>query len=187
MAQRVGVELSDRVAAIGVVEGELFLLSPSSPLSIPNPVAPISVLFLKGDQDPNNQYCGAVFPSFNVTESSSDQDFDYWGGTSADRCEHISPAGPLCESVGLGDAQGHVTPGTPSSLVTKNAIGCRAQTEVKLYRLLGGGDDWNQSPMNNPEATPYNPALDGATGVTTNDILWNFFRAHPKADHDSDF
>jgi hypothetical protein len=39
--------------------------------------APISVLFLKGDQDPNNQYCGAVFPSFNVAESSSDQDFDY--------------------------------------------------------------------------------------------------------------
>lgn len=56
MAQRVGVELSVRVAAIGVVQGELYLLSPSSPPSIPDPVAPISVLFLKGDQDPNNQY-----------------------------------------------------------------------------------------------------------------------------------
>src|SRR5579871_1074783 len=101
MAQRVGVELSDRVAAIGVVEGELYLLSPSHP-SIPNPVAPISVLFLKGDQDPNNQYCGAVFPSFGVTEASSDQDFSYWVGASADRCEHISSNGPLCESVGVG-------------------------------------------------------------------------------------
>ena len=187
MAQRVGVELSDRVAAIGVVEGGLYLLSPSSPASIPNPVAPISVLFLKGDQDPNNQYCGAVFPTFSVTEASSDQDFGYWTGASGDRCERISPAGPLCESVGVGDAQAHVTPGTPSSLVTKIATGCRRRTEVKLYRLLGGVDVWNLSPMNVSGATPFNPDLDRETGVTTNDILWNFFREHPKADHEFDF
>ncbi len=186
MAQRVGVELSDRVAAIGVVEGGLYLLSPSSPPSIPNPVAPISVIFLKGDQDPNNQYCGAVFPSFGVTEASSDQDFDYWTGPSADRCEHVSPEGPLCESVGVGDAQGEVTPGTPSSLVSKMATGCRKRTEAKLYRILGGGDDWNQSPMNVSGATPFNPDLDRETGVTTNDILWTFFRTHPKTDEESD-
>lgn len=186
MAQRVGVELSDRVAAIGVVEGGLYLLSPSSPSSIPNPVAPVSVLLLKGDQDPNNQYCGAVFPTFGVTEASSDQDFDYWTGTSADRCKHISPAGPLCESVGVGDAQAHVTPGTPSSLVTKNATGCSRGTEVKLYRLVGGADDWNQAPMDVPGSTPFNPDLDRATGITTNDILWNFFREHPKTDREPD-
>jgi polyhydroxybutyrate depolymerase len=94
MAQRVGVELSDRVAAIGVVEGGLYLLSPSSPPSIADPLAPVSVLLLKGDQDPNNQYCGAVFPTFGVTEASSDQDFDYWTGTSADGCEHIALESP---------------------------------------------------------------------------------------------
>jgi len=186
MAQRVGVELSDRVAAIGVVEGDLYLLSPSSPPSIPNPAAPISVLLLKGDQDPNNQYCGALFPSFGVTEASSDQDFDYWTGSAANRCEHISPEGPLCESVGVGDAQGQVTPGTPSSLATKVGAGCRRRTEVKLYRLLGGGDNWIQSPMNVPGAVPFNPDLDKATGITTNDILWKFFRENPKADEDGD-
>ena len=187
MAQRVGVELSDRVPAIGVVEGELYLLSPSSPPSIPNPVAPLSVLFLKGDQDPNNQYCGAVFPTFGVTEASSDQDFEYWTGSSADRCEHIAPVGPVCESVGVGDAQGHVTPGMPSSLVTKIATGCRKGTEVKLYRLLGGTDDWNQAPMNVPGSIPFNPDLDRATGITTNDILWNFFREHSKKDREPNF
>ena len=185
MAQRVGVELSDRVAVIGVVEGGLFLLSPSSPPSIPNPVVPISVIFLKGDQDPNNQYCGAVFPSFSVTEASSDQDFDYWTGPYADRCEHIFPEGPLCKSVGVGDAQGHVTPGTPTSLVSKVATRCRTGTEVKLYRLLGGGDEWYQNPMNVPGATPFNPYLDRAAGVTTNDILWRFFCDHPKTDQES--
>jgi len=186
MAQRVGVELSDRVAAIGVVEGELYLLSPGHPPSIPNPVAPISVLFLKGDQDPNNQYCGAVFPSFSVTEASSDQDFGYWAGPFANRCEHISSNEPLCESVGVGDAQGHVTPGTASSLVTKVANGCRKGTEVKLYRLLGGGDDWNQNQMNVPGATPFNPDLDHETGVTTNDILWKFLREHPKSNGEAE-
>jgi polyhydroxybutyrate depolymerase len=184
MAQRVGVELSDRVAAIGIVEGGLYLLSPSSPPSIPNPFAPISVIFLKGDQDPNNQYCGAAFSTFGVTEASSDQDFDYW--TSADRCEHISPEGPLCESVGVGDAQGHVTPGTPSSLVSKESTGCRRGTKVKLYKLLGGGDDWNQRPMNIPGELPFNPEFDRETGTTTNDILWKFFSGHPKADHRPD-
>jgi len=182
MAERVGVELSDRVAAIGVVEGGLYLLSPSSPPSVPDPVAPISVLFLKGDQDPNNQYCGAVFPSFGVTEASSDQDFDYWAGPSADRCEHVVPRETLCATVGTGDAQGLVTPGTPSSLTTKVASGCRKGTEVKLYRLLGGGDDWNQNQMNISGAPPFNPDLDRETGVTTNDILWKFFREHPKTE-----
>jgi polyhydroxybutyrate depolymerase len=186
MAQRVGVELSDRVAAIGVVEGELYLLSPNFPPSIPNPAAPISVLFLKGDQDPNNQYCGAVFPFFSVTEASSDQDFDYWAGPSANRCEHVSSDEPLCESVGVGDVQGHVTPGTPSSLTTKFANGCRKGTEVELYRLLGGGDDWNQNPMNMPGDTPFNPDLNRETGTTTNDILWKFFREHPKSDNEAE-
>jgi poly(3-hydroxybutyrate) depolymerase len=88
--------------------------------------------------------------------------------------------------VGVGDAQGQVTPGTPSSLVSKMASGCRKRTEVKLYRLLGGGDDWNQSPMNVSGAMPFNPDLDRETGVTTNDILWKFFREHPKTDEDSD-
>jgi poly(3-hydroxybutyrate) depolymerase len=187
MAQRAGVELSDRVAAIGVVEGELYLLSPSSPASIPTPVEPVSVIFLKGDQDPNNQYCGAVFPSFSVTESSSDQDFDYWAGPSADSCEYITPQGSLCESVGVGDAQGHVTPGAASALTYKVATRCRRRTEVQLYRLQGGGDNWNLNPMNVPGAAPFNPELDRHTGVTTNDILWRFFREHAKRDGNFDW
>jgi polyhydroxybutyrate depolymerase len=183
MAERVGVELSDRVAAVGVVEGGLFVFSPASPQTVPVAQSPVSVLMLKGDQDPNNQYCGAVFPSFGVTEASSDEDFAYWSGRSANHCSHVHPAAPLCESVGVGDAQGIVTPGTPSSVLTKIAKDCRGDTEVKLYRLLGGVDNWNLEPMNVPGKIPFNPDLDRQTGVTTNDILWNFFESHPK--HDS--
>src|ERR1700736_2432774 len=55
MVQRAAVELSDRVAAVGVVEGGLFVFAPNSPQSVPSAAAPISVLFLKGDQDVANQ------------------------------------------------------------------------------------------------------------------------------------
>jgi hypothetical protein len=51
---------------------------------------------------------------------------------------------------------------------------------------LGGGDDWNQEPMNNPGAIPFNPDLDRGTGTVTNDILWKFFREHQKAGDQSD-
>jgi poly(3-hydroxybutyrate) depolymerase len=181
MAQRVGVELSDRVAAIGVVQGNLFVDLPNSPQR-PALKAPISVLMLKGDQDPNNQYCGAVFPTFGIVEASADQDFDYWTGPSADACENVHPDRLLCLSVGVGNAQAVVTPGTPSSLVHKAGTACRRNTEVQLYRLLGGLDYWNLNRMNVPDRVPYNRDLNERTGITTNDILWKFFDEHPKGE-----
>lgn len=182
MAQRAGVELSDRVAAIGVVEGGLFVFAPNSPQTVPPAAAPISVLMLKGDQDLNNQYCGAVFPAFGITEATADQDFEYWTGPSANRCARVDDHAAFCKSVGVGDANANVTPGTPSHVVTKEASDCKGGTEVKAYRLLGGLDQWNQQPMNIPGRTPFNPDLDSRTGVTTNDILWKFFESHPKRD-----
>ena len=180
MAQRVAVELSDRVAAVGVVQGGLFVYAPNSPASIPHAVAPVSILFLKGDQDPNNQYCGATFPTFGVHESSADDDFDYWSGPAANQCALILPNAPLCKSNGIADANGTVTPGQPTAVVRKEALVCRGNTEVKHYRLLGGVDQWNLRPLNNPGSVPYNPDLNILTGVTTNEILWRFFEEHPK-------
>ena len=186
MVQRAGVELSDRVAAIGVVEGGIFVFGPNSPQSVPPAAAPISVVLLKGDQDVANQYCGAVFPTFGVTEASADQDFDYWTSAAANQCAEIEPAAPLCLSVGVGDAQANVTPGMPSSLTMKKGSSCKRHTAVRLYRLLGGQDVWNPNPMNIPGNVPFNPDLNAHTGVTTNDILWKFFSEHPKRDKEED-
>ena len=180
MAQRVAVELSDRVAAVGVVQGGLFVYAPNSPATVPHTVAPVSILFLKGDQDPNNQYCGAIFPTFGVHESSADDDFDYWSGPAANQCALTLPSAPLCKSIGMADANGIVTPGQRTAVVRKEALVCRGNTEVKHYRLLGGVDEWNLKPMNNPGSVPYNPDLNILTGVTTNEILWRFFEEHPK-------
>jgi polyhydroxybutyrate depolymerase len=183
MAQRVGVELSDRLAAIAVVEGGLFVITPNSPQMVPSSVAPISVLFLKGDMDPNNLYCGAIFPQFNSVEASSDQDFNYWSGASANRCSHVDTTTPLCESVGVINSDGTGTWGVTSALVEKEATNCKADAEVKFYRLLGGLDVWNQAPLNVPGRVPFNPDLNNRTGVTTNTILWKFFEKHSKHGH----
>ena len=182
MAQRAGVELSDRLAAIAVVEGGIFVLGPTTPPSVPPVAAPVSVLLLKGDQDAANQYCGAVFPTFGLTEASADQDFDYWTGSSANQCSDVDPAAQLCLSVGVGDAQANVTPGIPSALTRKQGLSCKQHTAVRLYRLLGGQDFWNLNPMNVPGKVPFSPDLDARTGVTTNDIIWKFFEDHPKKD-----
>jgi poly(3-hydroxybutyrate) depolymerase len=71
--------------------------------------------------------------------------------------------------------------GQTTDVVTKSATHCKDDTEVKVYRLIGGADTWNQNPMNVPGQIPFNPDLNRYTGVTTNDILWKFFVEHPKA------
>jgi hypothetical protein len=50
---------------------------------------------------------------------------------------------------------------------------------VKFYKLLGGQHDWYTIPMS-PGSSPFNPNFDARSGVTTNDIVWNFFATHPK-------
>jgi len=185
MAQTLGVELSDRVAAIGVVEGGISVITPTSPQSVPNARAPVSVLMLKGDQDAANLYCGAVFTSFNIVASSADQDFSYWTGPAANRCTRVDTPAQFCSSVGTVGPQS-TTFGQPTALVEKEATGCKDHVEVKVYRLIGGVDVWNPGPMNVPGQVPYNPDLDAHTGVTTNDILWKFFARHPKQSRGSE-
>jgi polyhydroxybutyrate depolymerase len=180
MAQTIGVELSERVAAIAVVQGGISVIFPASPQTIPNATAPISVLMLKGDQDPSNFYCGALFTQFNLVVASSDQDFSYWTGPAANRCSRVDTA-PLCKSTGIVGPGGTVM-GEPTSVVTKSASRCKGRTDVKLYRLIGGLDQWNQGPMNIPGQIPFNPDLNRHTGVTTNEIVWKFFAEHPKSD-----
>ena len=157
MAHRVGIEDSDLVAAIAVVEGTV--VSPGQIQNVPAPRAPVSVLMLHGDQDPTVLYCG------QPVVASQEQSFDYW--MSSDACVSVDTTAPLC------DAQRNVT-GVPE----KRASACSGGTEVQFYTLRGGVHQWYLSPMNVAGMVPFNPALDASTGVTTDDIIWNFFAAH---------
>ncbi len=161
MSHRLGVEVSDLVAAIGSVEGTL--VSSATPQTVPPAIGPVSVIVLHGDQDPTVRYCGSQ------TDASQEETFNYWSGSSANRCSSFDTSAALC------DAQGNI-----SALVEKDATHCSGDTEVKFYRLLGGVHTWYSNPMNVSGEVPFNPDFDSNTGITTTDIVWNFFALHPK-------
>ncbi|MGH9494025.1 MAG: alpha/beta hydrolase family esterase, partial [Candidatus Sulfotelmatobacter sp.] len=161
MAHRLGVQASDLIAGVGAVEGAIS--SGAGSQSVPSALSPVSVVILHGDQDHTVFYCGST------TDASQEETFNYWAGSSGNSCSNLDTQTPLC------DSQGNIT-----SLVEKTATSCSAGTEVKFYKLIGGTHAWNTGPMNVPNRVPYNPDLDSSTGITTRDILWDFFSTHPK-------
>ena len=172
MTHRVGIELSNQIAAIAVVSGAV-AANPgdSAPHPVPpqSPAGPVSVLILHGDQDAKVPYCGGESTVGHANFSSQEETFNYWTAAAANNCSSFDTAMPLC------DAQGNIT-----AVVEKDAAFCRVNTEVRLFRLMGGQHTWYNAPMNVSGQIPFNPMFDGTTGVTTNDIIWNFFQAHFK-------
>ena len=172
MTHRVGIELSNQIAAIAVVSGTVAAnpgdSAPHPPLP-QTPAGPVSVLILHGDQDAKVPYCGGISTTGHANFSSQEETFNYWTAVAANNCSSLDTALPLC------DAQGNIT-----AVVEKDASSCRANTEVKFFRLMGGQHNWYNSPMNIPGQVPFNPRFDATTGVTTNDIIWNFLQAHSK-------
>jgi polyhydroxybutyrate depolymerase len=167
MAHRVGVQLSDLVAAVGVVEGTLSAIAPGDTRSIPAATAPVSVIILHGDQDTAIPYCGDS--TATSIETSQEQTFNYWTGPLANSCSSFDTTAPLC------DANGNIT-----SAAEKDATQCKSTAEVRFYKLMGGTHTWTTTPMNIVGQVPYNPRFNSSTGVDTNNILWSFFVTHPK-------
>ena len=161
-AYRIGIEMSDVVAAIGIVEGTLYGFG-GNPQGIPPAKGPVSVLILHGDADQTIPYCGGMFIA------SQDVTLNYWIHTPANACTTVNSSTPLCDS--LGNIQ---------SIDEKHATGCSGGAEIVLYKLIGGTHTWYSVPMNTAGQVPFNSALDSSTGVVTNDILWSFFATHPK-------
>jgi hypothetical protein len=56
----------------------------------------------------------------------------------------------------------------------------RRFTWTDADKLIGGDHFWYANPMNVIGQLPFNPRVTGATGLTTNDILWSFFAAHSR-------
>jgi polyhydroxybutyrate depolymerase len=162
MAHRIGVQLPELVAAIGVIEGALSFDGPAAGTPVPAAIAPVSVLILHGDQDVTLPMCGTP------TIASQDYTFNYWSGSMA--CSRIDPTDPLCDNLG------HIT-----AVTEKVASGCNASAEVRFYKLIGGTHTWNTVPMNVSGQAPFNPGFNAATGISTREILWNFFASHPKS------
>lgn len=161
MASRVGVDLSDMVAAVAPIAGELWQ---SIGPPIPAEKAPVSTLMINGDADTSVPYCGMSQP---YPEASEDDSFNYW--QTQNLCKNNGAA--LCSN------------SKPTSASSKLATGCAASVVDQQYKLIGGIHKWYTVAMNVPPGTsskPYNPSFNSQTGLTLDDIIWNFFVGHAK-------
>ena len=128
MTHRVGIELSNQIAAIAVVAGAV-AANPGD--SAPHPALPqspagaVSVLILHGDQDVKVPYWGGISTAGHANFSSQEETFNYWTAAAANNCSSFDTAMPLC------DAQGNI-----SAVVEKDATSCRGSMEVRLFRLV---------------------------------------------------
>jgi polyhydroxybutyrate depolymerase len=129
MSHRLGVQLADRVAAIGVVEGALFFVGPAGGAPVSGASGPVSVLMLHGDQDGTIPMCGTPIIA------SQDETFNYWAGALA--CSRLDQQDPLS------DEAGRIT-----GVFEKLARGCNENADVRVYKLIGSTHTWNTAPMN---------------------------------------
>jgi poly(3-hydroxybutyrate) depolymerase len=130
MAERVGVELSDLVAAIAVVSGRLYLKQMTDCFSPANPPNPMSVLQLQGDADPVLPYCGqtpkALWNETGLTLPPVDADANFWIAASGTPYTGQS----LC------------TAGSPTAGMNGiDVVGTNGQ-EYKFVRELNVGHAW---------------------------------------------
>jgi polyhydroxybutyrate depolymerase len=189
MTHRVGVELSDLVAAIAPYEYSMYGFSPPTlGGTIPNAKMPISVLMIFGSHVALPDICGYDDNKGNVL-SSMDDAVAYWtgtrqvmGGISANACSSFDTTADFCSAKASPS-----NPDTQTPLDEKQAGGCAGGVAVQVYKLWGGTHTWyppsvifsntNCTPTSSP---PCNPHFNSSTATDLNDIIWNFFASHPK-------
>jgi poly(3-hydroxybutyrate) depolymerase len=151
MSERVGVEISDLVAAIAPVSGQLEgqQTAPPPVLTPGNALAPISVQEWAGTLDEVLWPCGYGTTKYNGVLfwlDTVDDTFNYW--VKQDECTTLATTQTLCSGV------------TANPNVTDNiATGCRDNTEIQFNWEDGVGHIWRAGNL---------PAI------------WTFLSNHPK-------
>lgn len=162
MAERVGVEISDLVAAIVPASGQL-VGQQNPPGGIPglpgDALAPIAVQEWHGTLDHNLWPCGygtTYYSGVLFTLDTVDDTFNYW--TQQNGCSTLQTTQPLCMNGVPNNANDAPTPGMPGN--TGNvATGCANNTEVQFIWEPDVAHSWQQQ----------------------NDTTrWLFLAAHPK-------
>lgn len=165
MSFRLACELSDRIAAVAPVTAAL-----SEDLyATCSPSQPVSILVINGTDDPLVPWEGATIgfsregPGRGQTLSTPDT-IAFW--VEQNQCA-TEPDVTLAEDTDPGD-------GTRVRWEVHDQ--CDGPTEVVLCAIEGGGHTW-------PQGWQYLPVgVIGATSqdVEGNEIVWRFFREHPK-------
>jgi polyhydroxybutyrate depolymerase len=151
MANYLGAKLSSRLAAIGSVAGS----TGTKTESIPDPETPISVILIHGKRDSMVAYAPgdkALFSGVGAEDAAS-----WWA--QKDGC------GPAPSTTTVGNA------------TTELFNGGKGDTEVELVSISNGSHSWPGGWTLDKEG---HPVRESATGVDAADLIWQFFKTHPK-------
>ncbi len=165
MAERVGVDLSDVVAAISPASGQLVaeqgIVTP--PLSVPitpDPFPPISVQEWHGTLDtelPPCNYGTTKYSGVTFTLDTVDDTFNYWTGPKTNSCTTFQTTQTLCSNNAPNNANDAPTPGMPG-LTGNIATGCANNVEVQFI---------------------WEPDVAHSFQQQYDTVRWLFFAAHP--------
>ncbi|WP_019927591.1 PHB depolymerase family esterase [Nocardia sp. BMG111209] len=162
--------LSDRIAAVAPVAG-------LQDFDWCRPTRPVPVVAFHGTADPIIAYTGGVGPNARYLPAPDGS------GSVVQQDGGPSVQGPGLQSIpdnaaawarrngcGATPAQTHVTPD-----VDLTTYPCPENGAVQLYSVIGGGHTWPGS------AYAFPAALTGTTttSISADQIIWDFFRAHP--------
>lgn len=162
MAYRLGAEMSDVFAAVGVMAGTIggYPTPDSDNLYIiPQPENPVSIIHIHGLEDENVRYEGGenADNTFSKRNDLSVADaISFW--VNANRCA-ISP----------------ISESWDDGMVLVDTYACdETNTAIKLISIVDGGHSWAGGLVNRRRADlPSNR-------VSATDEMWSFFESHPK-------
>ncbi|WP_410872375.1 alpha/beta hydrolase family esterase [Nocardia sp. A7] len=165
-------QLADRVAAIAAVAG-------LQDFTWCRPDRPVPVIAFHGTADPIVAYTGGLGPQARLLPSSD-------GSGSAGQPRQDGPVtnGPGLQSIPDNAAAWARRNGCESDPaqqqlavdVIVSSYPCPANGSVRLYTIVGGGHIWPGS-----TSLLYPTALvgDNTNSLDTNQLIWDFFQAHP--------
>jgi polyhydroxybutyrate depolymerase len=162
MSHRLGCELSQKIAAIAPVAGNI----PANMVSVWSPSKPVSVLIINGTDDPLVPWAGGSVHLGRIELGqviSVEDTVKFW--VTKDNC-FASPIVSQLPDKAPSD-------GTTVSIETYG--GCQDGAEIVLYAVEGGGHTW-------PGGLQYSQeALIGRTSrdFDASEVIWQFFKLHP--------
>ena len=164
MAHRVGLELSNTVAAIvaasGQLEGQQSAPPPLFWPTVPQNFQPISVQEWHGTLDKNLPPCNygtTEYSGVNFYLDTVDDTFKFSSGPPTDACTTFATTQPLCLNGAPNNLNDAPMLGI-AGLTGNDATGCKDNVEVQFIWEPNIGHSWQQE---------------------YNDARWNFFAAHP--------
>jgi|GEM_PF-124880 len=156
MANRVGIELSGRIAAIAPVAGTIGTRVADDW----KPAVPVPVLYFHGTADPFAYYSGGSAGTHRGSGLSANQYIAWWAEKNG--CDKVPVQTELTQDADSG------------THVTRTEYSCpRNQAEVIFYRIENGGHTWPGRAGQLPEKTYGKTAAFDA-----NIVMWNFFKQH---------